>query len=62
MTERGTLFPDADLIPFVTETYGPLMGCKVEEIFGADPDGESGFAQSIRRSLTREIERKAQGV
>lgn len=56
---QESLFPDADLVTYVTVTYGPVMGCKCEDIFNDDPDNESGFANSIRRSLTREIARKA---
>lgn len=61
MTVRGdgrrdrSLFPDDDLTTYVTEMYGPVMGCKVEEIFAVDPENESGFANSVRRSLTHEL-------
>lgn len=32
------------------------MGCKCEDIFNDDPDKINGFANSIRRSLTREYD------
>ena len=52
---RG-LFPDDDLVAYVTEVYGPVMGAKCEDIFNDDPENQSGFAASIRRSLTRELD------
>jgi hypothetical protein len=53
---RSSLFPDADLVDYVSQVYGPVMGCKCEDIFADDPDGESNFANSIRRTLTREYD------
>lgn len=53
---RESLFPDADLVNFTMEMYGPVMGCRVEEIFADDPNNENGFSQSVRRSLTRELD------
>jgi len=57
-----SLFPDADLIEYVTQVYGAFMGCKVEEIFGSDLARESDFANSIRRSLTRELDARIQAA
>lgn len=56
MTEPRSLFPDEDLVDYVTQMYGPAMGVRCEDIFSDDPENESGFVQSIRRSLTRELD------
>ena len=55
----GEFFPDTDLVAYVTEWYGPVMGARIEDMFADDPESRTGFARSVRRSLTREIERKA---
>ena len=54
---RPSYFPDDDLIVYTRQTYGPAMAEKLSEILALDPENETGFANSIRRSLTHEIER-----
>jgi hypothetical protein len=54
-------FPDADLVNYVKVMYGLEMATRCAEIFKLDPENESGFAGSIRRSLTREIEALSEG-
>ena len=59
MSAQETWFPDRDLTDFVSRMYGASMALRVAQIFDLDPRNETGFANSIRRSLTREIERSA---
>jgi hypothetical protein len=58
--DTQSVFSDADLTNFVATWYGFQMAEKVEEIFDLAPVGTSGFADSVRRSLTRDYDRKIQ--
>lgn len=52
-------FSDETLVAYVQFVYGASMAIRAEEIFAIDPENESGFARSIRGSLTAEIRRAA---
>lgn len=51
----NSFFPDTDLIAWATKHYGPEMGVKCDHVFKLDPERRNLLANSLRRSLTREI-------
>lgn len=53
-SRRHGLHTDDELAAFVEATYGVLMADRCADIFRLDPENETGFAASIRRSLQRE--------
>lgn len=57
---NGSFYPDRDLVLYVHHLYGTNMGMKLAEIFGLDPLNASGFANSVRRSVTRDLDEAIQ--
>ena len=51
-------FPDVDIVRYVEATYGLTMANRVLMMLQEDADNETAFVRSVRRSLTREMERK----